>query len=162
MDCPFERRKRNLYSRNKTCPCKKSDKCMTSISKNVYINKQEDTVDKHNNCYCNTTKMKPIDVKSSTYIDFSIESNDKDPKFKEYQNIKKNAKTYSPSWSEEVSEIKKVKNTVPCTYVIEELNGKEIVETSYEKEFAVEKISKEKLIDYMPNGKAMIIYLIAG
>ena len=55
---------------------------MTSISKNVYIDKLDDIVNKYNNIYHSTIKMKPVDVKSSTYIDFSNEVNDKNPKFK--------------------------------------------------------------------------------
>ena len=39
-----------------------------------------------------------------------------------------------PNWSEEVFIIKKVKNTVPWTYVIDDLNGEEIIGTFYEKE----------------------------
>ena len=46
-------------------------KYMTSISKNVYIDKSDDIVDKYNNTYDSTIKMKPIDVKSNKYIDFS-------------------------------------------------------------------------------------------
>ena len=55
---------------------------MTSTSENVYINKLDDIVDKQNNAYHRTIKMKPIDVKTSIYTDFDIENNDKDPKFK--------------------------------------------------------------------------------
>ena len=44
------------------------------------------------------------------------------------------AKCYVPNWSEEVSVIKKVKNTVPWTYVTSDLNGEEIVGTFYEKD----------------------------
>ena len=55
---------------------------MTSISKNVYINKLDHIVNKYNNTYQSTIKMKPVDVKSSTYIDSSKEINDKYPKFK--------------------------------------------------------------------------------
>ena len=63
-------------------------------SKNAYIDKLNDIFNKYNNTYHNTIKMKPVDVKSSTYIDSSKEINDKDPKFKignallEYQDIK--------------------------------------------------------------------------
>ena len=55
---------------------------MNSISKNVYIDKYDDTDNKYNNTYHSTIKMKPADVKSSTYIDPSKEMNDIDPKFK--------------------------------------------------------------------------------
>ena len=48
-------------------------KYMTSASKNVYINKLADIVNKYNNTYHSTTKMKPVYVNSSTYIDFNKE-----------------------------------------------------------------------------------------
>ena len=54
-------------------------KYMTSISKNVYIDKLEDIVDEYNNTYHATIKMKPIDVKDNTYIKTSKEINNKDP-----------------------------------------------------------------------------------
>ena len=71
-------------------------------------------LDDINNKYNNTIKMKPVDVKSSTYIDSSKEINDKGPKFKvgdlvrilKYTNIL--AKGYVQNWSEEVSVIKKI------------------------------------------------------
>ena len=85
-------------------------------------------------------KMKPIDVKDNTYINTSKEINNKDPKFKvgdhvrisKYKNIF--AKGYIPNWSEEVFIIKKIKNAIPWTYVINDLNGEEIIGTFYEKE----------------------------
>ena len=55
---------------------------MNSISKNVFIDKLDDIVNKYNNAYQNTIKLKPVDVKSNTYINFSKENNDKDSKFK--------------------------------------------------------------------------------
>ena len=58
------------------------------------------------------------------------------------------------NWSEEVIVITKVKNTVPWTYVISDLKGEEIVATFYGKKL------KEKTINYMLNGKVMIIHLI--
>ena len=66
---------------------------MTSVSKNVFIDKLDDIVDRHNNTYHSTIKMRPVDVKSSTYINSSEEINDEDPNLKlvvllEYQNIK--------------------------------------------------------------------------
>ena len=94
-------------------------KDMTSISKNVYIEKLDDIVHKYNNTKHRTIKMKPIDVKDNTYIDFGKEVNYNDPKFKvgnhvrisKYKNIF--AKCYTPNWSEEIFVIKKIKNTVP-------------------------------------------------
>ena len=66
---------------------------MTSISKNVCIDKLDDIVNKYSNTYHSAIKMKPVDVKSKTYIDSSKEINDKDIDLKlvillEYQNIK--------------------------------------------------------------------------
>ena len=55
---------------------------MTSISKNVYIDKLDDIINKYNNTYHSIIKMKPVDVKSNTYIDTSKENSKKDPKFK--------------------------------------------------------------------------------
>ena len=133
-------------------------KYMTSISKNVYIDKLDDIVKKYNNTYHTSIKMKPVDVKDNTYIDFKKESNDKDPKFKvgdhvrlsKYKNIF--PKGYTPNWSEDVFVIKKVKNTIPWTYVINDLNGQEIIGTFYEKElqktnqqeYKIEKVIKRK------------------
>ena len=54
---------------------------MTRISKKVHIDKFYDIVNKKNNAYHGTIKMKPIDVNWSTYIDFNVENNDKDTKF---------------------------------------------------------------------------------
>ena len=131
----------------------------TSISKNAYIDKLDDIVNEYNNTYHRTIKMKPVDIKGNTYIDsMELRSNHKDPKFKvgdhlrisKYKNIF--AKGYTPNWSEEVFVIKKVKNTVPWTYVINDLNGEEIIGTFYEKElqktnqqeFRIEKVIKRK------------------
>ena len=88
-------------------------KYMTSVSKNVYIDKLDDMVNEYNNTYHTTIKMKPIDIKDNTYINTDKETNDKDPKFKvgdrvrilKYKNIF--AKGYTPNWSEEVFVIKK-------------------------------------------------------
>ena len=56
-------------------------KYMTSISKNVYIDKLDDIVNEYNNTYHRTIKMKPVDVKDNTYINLRKEVNDKDPKY---------------------------------------------------------------------------------
>ena len=55
---------------------------MTSISKNVYIDKLGNIVSKYNDTYHRTIKMKPVDVKDITFIDFGKEINDRNPKFK--------------------------------------------------------------------------------
>ena len=131
---------------------------MTSISKNVYIDNLDDIVNECKNTY-RTIKMKPVDVKDNTYIDFKKEVNDKDPKFKlgdhvrisKYKNIF--AKGYTPNWSEEVFISSKIKNAVPWTYIINDLNGEEIIGSFYEKElqktnqkeFRIEKVLRKKV-----------------
>ena len=55
---------------------------MTSISKNVYIDKLDDILNKYHNIYHEIIKTKLVDVKSNTYINSSKEINDKNPKFK--------------------------------------------------------------------------------
>ena len=103
----------------------------------MYIDKLDDIVDKYNNTIYSTIKLKPADVKSNTYINSSKEINDENPKFiigdiariSKYKNIF--VKDYVPNWSEEVFVITKVKNTVPWTYIISDLKGKEIVGTFY-------------------------------
>ena len=57
-------------------------KHMTAVSKNVYIIKLDNIVNKYDNTYYTTLTMNPIDVKPSSYIDFHVEQNDKNPKFK--------------------------------------------------------------------------------
>ena len=131
---------------------------MTSISKNVYIDKLDDTVNQYNNKYHTTIKMKPVDVKSNTYTDFKKEVNNADPKFKigdhvrtsKYKNIF--AKGYMPNWSEEIFVISKIRNTVSQTYVINDHNGEQIIGTFYQKElqktsqqeFRIEKVLERK------------------
>ena len=96
--------------------------------KNVYFDVLSDIVDKYNNTYHTTIKMEPIDVKSNPYTKYNVDSNDKDPEFKitDLARVSKYkiifAKRYIPNWSEEVFLIKKVINTVPWTYVINDLN----------------------------------------
>ena len=112
---------------------------MTSISKNVYIDKLDDIVHKCNNKKHRTIKMNHIDVKDNTYIDFIKEVNNNYTKFKvgdhvrisKYKNIF--AKGYTPNWSEEVFVFKKIKNKVPWTYVIDDLNNEEITGTFMKK-----------------------------
>ena len=84
--------------------------------------------------------MKPVDVKDNAHIDFEKEVNNKNSKFKvsdsvrisKYKNIF--AKGYMPNWSGEVFISSKIKNTVPWTYIINDVNGEEIIGTFFEKE----------------------------
>ena len=136
----------------------KIHKYMNSISKIVYINKLDDIVNEYSNTYHRTIRMKPIDVKDNAYINIGKEVNDKHPKFKvgdhvrilKYKNIFANG--YTPNWSEEIFVIKEIKTTAPWTYVINDLNGEEIIGTFYGKElqkinqqeFRIEKVIKKK------------------
>ena len=115
-------------------------KHMTAISKNVYYDALDDIVNKYNNTVHKTIKMKPIDVTDDSFAEYNEESNKKDPKFKigdhvrisKYKNIF--AKGYAPNRSKEVFIISKINNTVPWTYVINDLNGEDITGSFYEKE----------------------------
>ena len=102
--------------------------------------------------------MKPIDVKNTAYINIGKDVNDKDPKFKVGDHIRISkyksifAKGYTPNWSEKKFLIKEIKNIVPWTYVINDLNDEEIIGICYEKklqkidqqEFSIEKVIKKK------------------
>ena len=133
-------------------------KCMTWVSKNVYIDELDDIVNEYNNTSNRRTKMKPVDAKYNTYINFKKEINDKDPKFKVGDHVKiskyKNifAKGYTSNWSEELFVIKKVENAFPWTYVISDPKSEELIGTSFEKEllatnqqkYGIEKVIKKK------------------
>ena len=79
---------------------------MISISKSVYIYKLDDIVNEYNNTYYTTNKMKRIHLKSSTYFDFGVENDNKDPKvkFDEHARISNYkiffSKSYTLNWSE--------------------------------------------------------------
>ena len=107
----------------------------------------------------NKGNMKPIDVTSDSYAEYNEGCNKKNLKFKvgdyvrvsKYKNIF--AKGYTPNWSEEVFVVfNKIKNTVPWTYVVRDLNGELITGSFYEKElqktsqekFRIEKVLKRK------------------
>ena len=108
---------------------------MTSISKNMDIGKLDHIVNKYNKIFYRTIKMKPGDINPSTYFNSSKEINDEDSKFEigdivrilKYKSIF--AKGYVRNWSQKVFVIAKVKNTVPWTYVINNLNGEVIIKT---------------------------------
>ena len=112
---------------------------MTAVSKNVYFDMLDDIVNKYNNTVHRTIKMKPIDVTSDSYAEYNEDSNETEPKFKvgdlvrilKYKNIF--TKGYTQNWSEKVFIISKIKNTVPWTYVISDLNGEPIAGSFYEK-----------------------------
>ena len=130
-------------------------KHMTTVGKNIYFDVLNDIVDEYNNTIHSSIKMKPKDV---TFVEYSEETNKKNPKFKvgdhvrisKYKNIF--AKGYTPNWSEEIFVINKVRDTIPWTYLSNDLNGEEIKVSFYEKEsqktdqkeFRIEKVIKKK------------------
>ena len=133
-------------------------KHMTAVSKSLYFDVLNDIVDKYNNTFQITIKIKPIDVQSDAYLQYNKDSNEKDSKVKigdhvsisKYENIF--AKGYTQNWSEEFFVISKIKNTFPWTYVISDLNGEEIfrifdekeLRKTNQKEFRIEKVIKRK------------------
>ena len=115
-------------------------KRMETVSKNVYFNLLDDIANKYENAVHRSIKMKPINVTSNSYAEYNEDSNVTKPKFKvddrvrisKYKNIF--AKGYTQNWSEEVFVVSKIKNTVPWTYVVSDLNGELITGSFYEKE----------------------------
>ena len=102
--------------------------------------------------------MKPKDIKDDSFIEHNEETNKKDPNFKVGDHVRiskfKNifAKGYTPNWSEEVFVINQIRDTVPWTYLINDLNDEEIEGSFYEKElqktdqkkFRIEKVTKKR------------------
>ena len=131
---------------------------MTTIGESFYFNDLDDIVKKYNSIVHSSIKMKPKDVTDDSFVEYSEETNEKDPKFKVGDNVRiskyKNifAKGYTPNWSKEVFVVNKVQNTAPWTYLINDLNGEEIQGSFYEKElqktnqkeFRIEKVIKRK------------------
>ena len=118
------------------------------------VNKYHKTVTVHR-----SIKMKPNDVTSDSYAEYHEDSNEKDPKFKvgdwgRISKYKNNfAKGYTQNWSEKVFIIGEIKDTVPWTYAISDINGQPITGSFYKKElqktsqekFRIEKALKRKL-----------------
>ena len=117
------------------------------ISK-VYFDVLDNIVNKYNNTVHKTIKMKPIDVTDHFYAECNEDFNEKDPKFKIGNHVRISkykyifAKWYTSNWSEEVFVASKIKNTVPWTYIINDLIGEEVTGRFYEKE--LQKTNQEK------------------
>ena len=115
-------------------------KHMTAVSKNVYFHVLDDIVRKYNNTVHRSIKMKPIDVTSDSYAEYNEDSNVPKPKFKVGDHVRISkykhifAKGYTKNCWEEVFVVSKIKNTVPWTYVISDLNSETITVSCYEKE----------------------------
>ena len=151
-------------------------KYITIIGKNVYFNVLDDIFKDYNDSIHNSIKMKPKDVKDNSFIKNVEEINEKDPEFKmgdhvrisKYKNIFN--KGYTRTWSEKKFIMNKIQNTVPWTYSINDLNGKEINGIFYEKElqktdqkeFRTEKAIKKKGDKLFVKWNVMIIVLTVG
>ena len=126
-----------------------SFKHMTAISKNVYFDVLDDIVNKYNNTVHRTIKIKPTDVTDDSYVDYNEDFNKKDPKFKvgDHVRISKYKNIFAKGFV-----VNKIKNTVPWTYVINDLNGEKISGSFYEKElqktnqkeFRIKKVLKRR------------------
>ena len=110
-------------------------KRMTYIGKNIYFDVLDHIVRKYNKTVHSSIKMKQKNVNNDCFVVYVEESNKKDSKFKvgehvrisKYKNIF--AKGYTTNWSEEIFVINKVQNTAPWTYLINDLNGEEIMDS---------------------------------
>ena len=129
-------------------------KHMTATGKNVYYDVLDDVLNEYNNTKHNTIKMKPIDVGDTTkssaitrnkrvYIN---EHNEKDSRFKVGDRVRiskfKNifAKGYTPNWSTEIFIVDKIKDRVPYTYNLNDLNDEEIIGSFYHRELQKTKL----------------------
>ena len=125
-------------------------KHMTAVSKNVEFDVLDGIVNKFNNTVHRSIKMKPIDVTTDSYAEYNEDSNEKDPKSKVGDHVRISkykiifAKGYNPNWSE-VFVVSKIKNTVPWTYVINDLNGEPIAGGFYEKELQNTSLEKSRI-----------------
>ena len=106
---------------------------MTSVARNVHWDVLDDIVEKYNNTKNKSIGMKLKDVESDDEAVYVEESNEKGAQFSVGDRVRiskfKNifAKGYTPNWSKEVFVAGKVKNTVPWTYELKDLNGEEII-----------------------------------
>ena len=123
-------------------------KHIAAVSKNFYFDVLDDIVNKYNNTVHRTIKMRPIDVTSDSYAECNEESNVTKPKFKVSNHVTISkykisfAKGCTQNWSEEVFVVSKIKDIVPWTYLISDVNGEKIAGSFYEKE--LQKTSQEK------------------
>ena len=115
-------------------------KHMTATGKNVYFDVLDDIVNEYNNTKHSAIKMKPKDVGDDNKRVYIDEHTKKDSRFKVGDRVRiskfKNifAKGYIPNWSKEVFIVDKINDTVPYTYNLKDLNGEEIIGSSYDRE----------------------------
>ena len=111
-------------------------KHVTVTGKNVYY----DVLDHVVNEYNNTIKMKPKNVKDDNKRVYIDEYNKRSARFNVNDRVRiskfKNifAKGYTPNWSREIFIVDKINYTVPYTYNLKDLNGKEILGSFYDRE----------------------------
>ena len=112
---------------------------MTAVSKNVYSEVLDDIVNKYNNAVHRSIKMKPIDITFDFYAEYKEYSNVTKPKFKVGGHVRISkykkcfAKVYTQNWLEEVFVVIKIKDIVPWTHVISDLNGEKNAGSFYDK-----------------------------
>ena len=124
-------------------------KHMRATSKNVYFDVLDDIVNKYNNTVHRTIKTKPIDVTDDSHAEYNENFNKKDPKFKVGDNVRI-SKYFKISQKNLL--LINIKNTVPWTYVISDLNREKITGSFYEKElqknsqkeFRIKKVIRRK------------------
>ena len=142
----------------------------------MYINKLDNIVDEYNNVFHGTIKIKFINVKDNTYLDFSREFHEKDPKWKlvhhvrilKYTNIF--AKRYTLNWFEEVLWLKKLKIlsygymlfVILMTKKLLEHFTKKNCKKQIKKNLGYKKWLRKKVTNNMLNGKDVIINLMVG
>ena len=120
-------------------------KHMTATNKNVYYDVLDDVVNKYNNTWHNSIKMKPIDVKNNKRLYINAH-NEKSARFNVGDKVRiskfKNifGKGYMPNWSTEIFIVDKINDTVPYTYNIKDLNGEKIIGSFYDKELQKTKL----------------------
>ena len=147
---------------------------MTSVSKNIYVDKLVAIVNKYNSKCHNTIKMNPVGVKSNKYIEIGKDSNNKYPKFKigdtvrvsKYKNIF--AKGYLQTGLKRFLWLKKLKILRPEHMLLLILMEKKLLECltkksckrQIKKSLELKKLSREKGINCMLNGKDMILCFI--
>ena len=124
-------------------------KHMRTTSKNVYFDVLDDIVNKYNNTVHRTIKTKPIDVTDDSHAEYNENFNKKDPKYKVGDNVR--ISKYFKIGQKNLLLIN-IKNTVPWTYVISDLNREKITGRFYEKElqktsqkeFRIKKVIRRK------------------
>ena len=149
---------------------------ITSVSKNVYIVKLDDIVNKCNNAYYSTIKLKPVGIKLSTYIGYSKENNEKILNLKlgillRYQNLKIFLRKITLQIGlKRFLWLKTLKILYPEQMFVKILMEKNLLELFTKKNWKkqikkgleLKNQSREKMINYLLNGKDTKICVIAG